>query len=83
MIRYNTMQDGTRRPTARFCHAGCRNAMREDRRAGAIYPAIRTPAGSYSAERWSLRACSCAYCEAPVPGRPRLDLPPEWPTATA
>lgn len=69
---------------ARFCNETCRDSLREDRRAGAIHPAIHVkdeegnPVGAYSVERFSLVACCCAYCGSAVKGRAK-DLPPNWP----
>jgi len=66
-----------KKPRARFCNSGCAESFREDRRCGLIYPAIRTPAGAYSVERWSLLALTCCYCGALVGGR-AIDEGPNW-----
>ena len=68
----------SKKPRARFCNTNCRDSFKGDRAHGLIYQARRTSEGSYSAERWSLVSCTCAYCGAEVPGRP-FDLPPNWP----
>ena len=67
---------------ARFCDMSCASGFATDRRYGAIYSAVRTPEGSYSAEHWSLVSCTCAYCGAEVAGRAEKRGPtwavPDW-----
>lgn len=75
MIRYSSK---TGRPIARFCNASCRDGLASDRSCGAIYPATFTPEGAYSAEAWSLRSATCAYCNART-GRPMANIAPTWP----
>ena len=67
------------RARARFCSPACRDGFLCDRQRGAIYCAIRTDRGSYSAETWSLHNATCAYCNADT-GRP-MPQPPTWPNA--
>jgi hypothetical protein len=66
------------RRRARFCNEMCEDSFIEDRWAGAFYPAVFTPEGVYTHEKWSLRSLTCAYCRAEVPGRV-IDEGPTWP----
>lgn len=66
------------KPYARFCGPMCAESFKCDRQGGAIYPALHTPAGCYSAERWSLVNGTCCYCGEVVAQSPRIDLHPEW-----
>jgi hypothetical protein len=54
-----------------FCGEGCGAGWREDRRAGLIYQAVRTPAGAWmSWYGWHEAAGACPYCREVV--RPRV-----------
>lgn len=66
------------RPWARFCNWACASGFKSDRRAGAIYVATFADDGAYSAEAWSLRSATCAYCGGAT-GRLRSDIKPTWP----
>lgn len=45
-----------------FCHAGCTESWREDRRSGMIYPAVKTDAGMQNWFPWHVKAGLCPYC---------------------